>query len=76
MILVWTFIQMIISEIRGDPINPKVCVKYAQSQDHVLMMKIVKMIYYSSGYCINEICSVSGIYDNCNLIKTNVINKY
>jgi hypothetical protein len=54
----------------GDPINPKVCVKYLTiTGSCVNDGNCEDDINYSSGYCINEICSVSGIYDNCNLIK-------
>ena len=51
----------------GDPKNPKLCVKYIKlTGDCVTEVNCdVTGTTYSSGYCVNEICSVRGIYDSC-----------
>jgi hypothetical protein len=58
--------------LEGDPVNPKVCVKYITiTGDCINGGKCEDDINYKTGYCINEICSTAGIYDSCNLIKDN-----
>lgn len=52
--------------LSGDPKNPHLCVKYIKlTGDCVTTGSCTTGVTYSSGYCINEICSVRGIYDDC-----------
>jgi hypothetical protein len=52
----------------GDPRNPKICVKYIKMTGDCITTGSCETtgITYQSGYTIQEICSVDGIYDNCN----------
>ena len=51
----------------GDPKNPKLCVKYIKFTGDCVTTGTCENTgtTYSSGYCINEICSMKGIYDVC-----------
>ena len=53
--------------LSGDPKNPKLCVKYIKYTGSCITTGTCENTgtTYSSGYCINEICSTSGIYDVC-----------
>jgi len=51
----------------GDPVNPKICVKYITiTGDCINQSNCDDIKSYKTGFCVNEICSVNGIYDNCN----------
>jgi len=55
---------------KGDPINPKICVKYITiTGSCVNDGKCEDMTSFKTGYCINEICSTSAIYDSCNFLN-------
>jgi hypothetical protein len=51
----------------GDPKNPHLCVKYIKYTGDCITTGTCETTgtTFSSGYCINEICSVKGIYDVC-----------
>ena len=51
----------------GDPKNPHLCVKYISFTGDCVTTGTCSTtgLTYSSGYCINEICSLKGIYDVC-----------
>jgi len=52
----------------GDPSNPKVCVKYITLTGDCLTETSCDTTgdtTFCSGYTIQEVCSVRGIYDNC-----------
>ena len=53
--------------LSGDPKNPKLCVKYIKYTGSCITTGTCETTgtTYSSGYCINEICSTAGIYDVC-----------
>ena len=53
--------------LSGDPKNPHLCVKYIKLTGDCVTTGSCGTtgLTYSSGYCINEICSVRGIYDDC-----------
>ena len=52
----------------GDPVNPKICVKYVSiTGDCINNNNCDDIKSYQTGYCINEICSITGIYENCGL---------
>ena len=53
--------------LSGDPKNPHLCVKYIKYTGDCVTTGTCDTtgLTYSSGYCINEICSSKGIYDVC-----------
>jgi len=53
--------------LSGDPKNPHICVKYIKLTGDCVTTGSCGTtgLTYSSGYCINEICSIRGIYDDC-----------
>ena len=53
--------------LSGDPKNPHLCVKYIKLTGDCVTTGTCGTtgLTYSSGYCVNEICSVRGIYDSC-----------
>ena len=53
--------------LSGDPKNPHLCVKYIKLTGDCVTTGSCGTtgLTYSSGYCVNEICSVRGIYDSC-----------
>jgi hypothetical protein len=53
--------------LSGDPKNPHLCVKYIKLTGDCITTGSCETtgLTYSSGYCINEICSTRGIYDSC-----------
>ena len=54
----------------GDPINPKICVKYITITGSCVNDGTCEdMISFKTGYCINEVCSTKAIYDSCNFLN-------
>jgi len=55
-------------KFEGDPKNPQLCVKYLKLTGDCVTTGSCETtgLTYSSGYCVNEICSTRGIYDDCN----------
>lgn len=53
--------------LSGDPKNPHICVKYIKLTGDCITTGSCETtgLTYSSGYCVNEICSSRGIYDDC-----------
>jgi hypothetical protein len=53
--------------LSGDPKNPHLCVKYIKLTGDCVTTGSCETtgLTYSSGYCVNEICSTRGIYDSC-----------
>jgi len=53
--------------LSGDPKNPHLCVKYIKLTGDCVTTGSCGTtgLTYSSGYCVNEICSVRGIYGDC-----------
>jgi len=53
--------------LSGDPKNPKLCVKYIRYTGGCETTGTCENTgtTYTSGYCINEVCSTRGIYDIC-----------
>jgi hypothetical protein len=53
--------------LSGDPKNPKLCVKYIKYTGDCITTGTCETTgqTFSSGYCINEVCSTAGIYDVC-----------
>jgi len=51
----------------GDPKNPHLCVKYIKYTGDCITTGTCETTgqTFSSGYCINEVCSTAGIYDTC-----------
>jgi hypothetical protein len=51
----------------GDPVNPKICVKYVKYTGDCITTGSCETTgqTFQTGYVVNEICSVNGIYDNC-----------
>ena len=53
--------------LSGDPKNPRLCVKYIRYTGGCETTGTCENTgtTYTSGYCINEVCSTRGIYDIC-----------
>lgn len=53
---------------KGDPKNPKLCVKYMKITGDCITTNYCEetKTTYLSGYTIEELCSSKGIYDDCN----------